>query len=45
MVWWDEGGSEPADGYTFFYGNGNADDHLGTGLYVYKGIITAAKRV
>jgi len=29
-VRWDNGGSQPADNYTFFYGNGNADIHLGT---------------
>jgi len=26
-VRWDEGGSQPADNYTFFYGNGNAHHH------------------
>jgi hypothetical protein len=31
-VRWDKGGTEPAGDYTFFYGNGNADHHLGTGL-------------
>jgi hypothetical protein len=30
-VKWDKGGTEPADIYTFFYGNGNVDCHLGTG--------------
>jgi hypothetical protein len=29
-VRWDKGGTEPADDYTCFYGNGNADHHLGT---------------
>jgi hypothetical protein len=27
---WDEGGSQPADDYIFFYGDGNAIHHLGT---------------
>jgi exonuclease III len=44
-VRWDKGGTEPAGGYTFFYGNGNADHHLGTGFFVYKRIISAVKRV
>jgi hypothetical protein len=30
---WVEGGSQPADGYTFFYGNGNTNHHLGKGFY------------
>jgi hypothetical protein len=29
----------------FFYGNGNADHHLGTGFFVHKGTISAVKRV
>jgi hypothetical protein len=36
-VRWDEGGSQPADDYTFLYGNGNANHHLGTGFFVHKG--------
>jgi hypothetical protein len=31
----DKGGTEPAGDYTFFYGNGNADHHLGTGFFVH----------
>jgi hypothetical protein len=37
---------QPADNYTFFHGNGNAN-RLGTGLFsfVHKGIMSAVKRV
>jgi hypothetical protein len=28
-----------------FYGNWNANHHLGTGFFVHKGIISAIKRV
>jgi hypothetical protein len=28
-VRWDKGGTKPADSYALFYGNGNADHHLG----------------
>jgi exonuclease III len=35
-VRWDKGGTEPAGDYTFFYGNVNADHHLGTGFFVSK---------
>jgi hypothetical protein len=35
-VRWDKGGSQPADDYTFFfYGNGNANHHIGTGGVLY----------
>jgi hypothetical protein len=34
-VRWDEGGTEPAGEYTFFYGKGNENYELGTGfLYI-----------
>jgi hypothetical protein len=42
---WDEGGGQPADNYTSFYGNGNAKHHLETGFFVHKGIVSAVKRV
>jgi hypothetical protein len=45
QVRWDKGGAEPADDYTFLYGNGNADHHLGTGFFLHKGIASAVKRV
>jgi hypothetical protein len=40
---WDSGGTEPAESYTFFYGNVNADHHLGTGYFVHKGNISSVK--
>jgi hypothetical protein len=44
-VRWDKGGTELAGDYTFFYGKGNADHHLGTGFFVHKRITSAVKRV
>jgi exonuclease III len=35
-VRWDKDGSQPADDYTFFYGNGNAKHHSGTGFFMCK---------
>jgi hypothetical protein len=43
-VRWDEGGTQSADDYAF-YGNENADHHLGTGLCKHKGIISVVKRI
>jgi hypothetical protein len=37
-----QGCMEPAD--TFFYGNGNANDHLGAGFFIHKGIRSVVKR-
>jgi hypothetical protein len=42
---WVEGGSESADVFTFFCGNGNANNHLQTGFFIQKGIISAVKKV
>jgi hypothetical protein len=44
-VRWDKGGTKPAGDYTFFYGNGNADHHLGTAFSVHKRIVSVLKRV
>jgi hypothetical protein len=35
-VRWDEGGTERAGEYTFFYGKGNEKHELGTGSFVDK---------
>jgi hypothetical protein len=42
---WDKFGVQPAGGYTFFYGNWNANRHLVTRLFVYNGIRSRVKRV
>jgi exonuclease III len=42
---WVEGGSQSAANYTFFWGNGNSNHHLGTAFIVHKGIVSAVKRV
>jgi len=44
-VRWTEGDNQPAEDYTFFYGNGNAKLHLGTGFFIHTGIILAVKKV
>jgi hypothetical protein len=44
-VIWDRGGTEPAGEYAFFYGKGNQNHELGTGIFVYKRITPAIKRV
>jgi hypothetical protein len=42
---WEGGGTKPAGEYIFFYGKGNESHELGTGFFVHKRIISAAKRV
>jgi hypothetical protein len=44
-VRWVGGGTEPAGEYTFFYGKGNENHELGTGIFVRKTIISAVKKV
>jgi hypothetical protein len=43
-VRWGRGGTEPAGDHTFLYGNGNKNNELGTGFFVYMRIILAVKR-
>jgi hypothetical protein len=40
-----KGGSAPAKDYSFFYGNGNVNCHIGTGFSVHEGIRSAVKRI
>jgi exonuclease III len=44
-VRWEKGGTERAEVYTFFYGQGNGDHQLGTGFIVHKRILSAVRRV
>jgi exonuclease III len=42
---WDGNGTEPAGEYTFFYGKGNENHELGTGIFVHKRLMSVVKRV
>jgi exonuclease III len=44
-VRWGKGGTEGAEEYTLFYGQGNGDHQVGTGFFVYKRILSAVRRV
>jgi exonuclease III len=44
-VRWGRGGTEPSGEYIFFYGKGNENHELGTGIFVHKRIMTADKMV
>lgn len=37
-VTWNKGGSRPSDDYIFVYRNGKSNHHMGTCLFVHKGI-------
>jgi hypothetical protein len=41
----EEGGTEWAEDYTLFYGQGNGDYQSGTGFFVHKRIVSAVRRV
>jgi hypothetical protein len=45
VVRWEKGGTERAEHYTFFYGQGNGDHQLGTVFFVHKRIVSAVRGV
>jgi hypothetical protein len=45
QVTWEKGGTERAEDYTLFYGEGNGDHQLGPGFFVHKRIVSAVMRV
>jgi exonuclease III len=44
-VTWEKGGTERAEDFTFFCGQGNGDHRLGTAFCIHKRIISADRRV
>ena len=44
-VWWDRGSTVRAGDYKFFYGKGNKNHQLGTGVFVHHRTALAVKRV
>jgi hypothetical protein len=44
-VRWEKGGTERAEDYKFFYGQGKGGYQLGTGFFVHKRIVLAVRGV
>jgi exonuclease III len=44
-VRWEKGGTERGEDYTFFYGQGNGDNWLGTGFFICKRTVSSVRRV
>jgi exonuclease III len=44
-VRWEKGGTEQAEDYTIFYGQGNGDYQFGTGFFIHKRIVSAVRTV
>jgi hypothetical protein len=44
-VRWNRDGTKPVDEYTIFYTNGNKNNELSTGSFVYKRIMSVVKFV